>query len=104
MSGVRLKRCFAPEQSEDGVFHARPHKRTPPEGSKQMKIRIGSKDFTAILVGNAAAAASKALLPMVIEMTELNGNEKYASLSGNVATRAANPGTIQTGNLMMSLR
>lgn len=63
--------------------------------------RIGSKNFIAILDDNATAAAFKALLPMTVEMTELNGNEKYAPLSGNLPTKNANPGTIQTGDLMM---
>ena len=48
----------------------------PAERSKQMKITIGSKNLIAILDNNATAAAFKALLPMVVEVTELNGNEK----------------------------
>ena len=74
---------------------------TPVERNKQMRIRIGSKNFIAILDDNATAAAFKALLPMTVEMTELNGNEKYARLSGNLPTKDANPGTIQTGDLMI---
>src|SRR5947208_16348600 len=57
---------------------------TPAESSKQMKIKIGSKNFIAVLDDNATAAVFSALLPMAIEMTELNGNEKYASLSKNL--------------------
>ena len=56
-----------------------------------MKIKIGSKNFIAILDDNATAAAFKALLPMTVEMTELNGNEKYARLSGNLPTNACEP-------------
>ena len=66
-----------------------------------MKVRIGSKNFIALLDDNATAAAFKALLPLTVEMTELNGNEKYARLSGNLPTKASNPGTIQTGDLMI---
>lgn len=66
-----------------------------------MNVKIGSKNFVAILDDNATAAAFKALLPMVVEMTELNGNEKYARLSGSLPTKAGNPGTIQTGDLMI---
>jgi hypothetical protein len=74
---------------------------TPFERSKQLKIKIGAKNFIAILDDNATAAAFEALLPMTVEMTELNGNEKYARLSGRLPTKDANPGTIQTGDLMI---
>src|SRR3954469_8217882 len=66
-----------------------------------MKIKIGSKNFIAILNDNATAAAFKALLPVTVKMTELNGNEKYAKLPGNLPTSPANPGTIEAGDLMI---
>ena len=34
-------------------------------------------------------------------MVALNGNEKYADLSRSLPTAAANPGTIQAGDLML---
>jgi hypothetical protein len=34
-------------------------------------------------------------------MRELNGNEKYFDLPNNLPTNASNPGTIQTGDLML---
>jgi hypothetical protein len=34
-------------------------------------------------------------------MTELNGNEKYFRFSVNLPTNASNPGSIQTGDLMI---
>jgi hypothetical protein len=74
---------------------------TDPQRSKQMKIKIDSKNFIAVLDDNATAAAFKALLPMKVEMTELNGNEKYARLSGKLPTKDSNPGTIHTGDLMV---
>src|SRR5947209_1684690 len=71
------------------------------ERSKQIKVTIGSKNFIAILDDNATSAAFRALMPMTLEMTELNGNEKYVRLPGNLPTKAANPGTIKTGDLMI---
>jgi hypothetical protein len=38
---------------------------------------------------------------MTISMTELNGDEKYFRLSDNLPVNAANPGTIQVGDLMI---
>ena len=69
-------------------------------GSK-MKIIIGSRTFTATLYDNATANAFKALLPLTVNMRELNGNEKYVDLSVKLPTNASNPGTIQNGDLML---
>ena len=66
-----------------------------------MKIKIGDSTFTATLYDNVAVAAFKSLLPMTVNMVELNGNEKYADLSRSLTTDASNPGTIQAGDLML---
>ncbi|WP_158267448.1 cyclophilin-like fold protein [Adhaeribacter arboris] len=66
-----------------------------------MRIKIGTRTFTAILYGNATATAFKALLPLTLNMSELNGNEKFFDLAASLLVNAANPGTIQTGDLML---
>ena len=71
-----------------------------PTGNK-MRIKIGTKTFPATLYDNATAAAFKSLLPMTVKMVELNGNEKYFDLSGNLLTNESYPRTIQSGDLMM---
>jgi len=71
-----------------------------PTGNK-MNIKIGNSTFTARLYDNTAAAAFKSLLPMTVNMVELNGNEKYVDLSHNLPANASNPGTIQAGDLML---
>ncbi|HET7003785.1 MAG TPA: cyclophilin-like fold protein [Puia sp.] len=73
---------------------------TNPTGSK-MKIKIGNNTFTATLYNNATTAAFKSLLPLTVNMIELNGNEKYAGLSRSLPAKASNPGTIQNGDLML---
>ena len=40
-------------------------------------------------------------MPITISMKELNGNEKYYELSNDLPYDASNPGTIQTGDLML---
>ena len=67
----------------------------------KMKIKIGSHTFTATLYDNATTTAFKALLPITINMVELNANEKYGDLSKTLPTKASNPGTIQAGDLML---
>jgi len=64
-------------------------------------IRIGDKVFGATLSDNATAAAFKKLLPLSVTMTELNGNEKFATLPGTIPGRASTPSSIQTGDLML---
>jgi len=67
----------------------------------KMKIRIGSRTFTATLFDNPTATRLKAMLPLTLDMTELNGNEKYFHFSTNLPTDASNPGTIRAGDLML---
>jgi hypothetical protein len=69
-------------------------------GSK-MKIEIGNSTFRATLYDNQAATAFKSLLPLTLNMIELNGNEKYVDLSRSLPTTESNPGTIQNGDLML---
>jgi len=69
--------------------------------SMKLKITVGTNTFTATLYSNATVNAFKSRLPMTINMRELNGNEKYFDLSKNLPANASNPGTIQTGDLML---
>jgi len=73
---------------------------TNPTGSK-MKIKIGNSTFTATLYDNAAATAFRSLLPLTVNMIELNGNEKYVDLPRSLPANAFNPGSIQNGDLML---
>jgi len=66
-----------------------------------MRITVGSKVFTATLSDNATATTFKTMLPLTVNMTELNHNEKYADLAGDLPRKASNPGTIHTGDLML---
>ena len=67
----------------------------------KMNIHIGSKTFTATLYDNPTVTRFKAMLPLTLEMSELNGNEKYFHLPTDLPADAANPGTIHAGDLML---
>ncbi|WP_461109851.1 cyclophilin-like fold protein [Spirosoma koreense] len=69
--------------------------------SNRLRIRFGSHTFQATLLNNPTITAFKARLPLTLSMKELNGNEKFADLPTNLPTNAANPGTIQAGDLML---
>lgn len=66
-----------------------------------IKIKVGDKVFSATLYNNTTAKAFKAMLPLTVKMTELNGNEKYFRLSRIFQTDASNPGTINAGDIML---
>ncbi len=69
--------------------------------SDTLVLKIGLREFTATLFNNPTATAFKALLPLTINMTELNGNEKYFDLSKSLPANASNPGKINTGDLLL---
>ena len=54
--------------------------------SDTLVIKIGSSEFVATLLDNPTATAFKAMLPLTMDMTELNGNEKYFDLLKNLPT------------------
>lgn len=73
----------------------------PPTDNNSMKISIGNSTFTATLVANATAMAFKAMLPITLNMSDFNNNEKVCSLPSGLTTAASNPGTIHTGDIML---
>lgn len=73
---------------------------TNPTGSK-MKIKIGHSVFIATLYDNTTSTAFRSLLPLTVNMIELNGNEKYVDLPRNLPANASHPGTIENGDLMI---
>ena len=67
----------------------------------KIKITVGITSFVASTYDNETAKAFWALLPMTIDMTELNGNEKYHYLSGNLPNSTTNPDIITAGDIML---
>ena len=67
------------------------------------KVTIAGTDFTAELANNATAQAFNALIliPMTLNMTELNSNEKYKYIDSTLPTNAACPGTIHAGDILL---
>jgi hypothetical protein len=71
-----------------------------PEESR-MWMTVGERRFVITLAENAAARAFAALLPLTLEMPDLNSNEKHAKLPKTLPADASRPGTIRNGDLML---
>ena len=67
----------------------------------RLKITVGSTVFTATLYDNPTGTALKAMLPLTLNVTDLNNNEKYYHFSSNLPANAQNVGTIHIGDLML---
>ena len=67
----------------------------------KMKITIGTAVFTATLYENPSATAFASLLPLTIDMTELNANEKYYNFPSTLPTNASVGGDIKVGDLAL---
>ena len=67
----------------------------------RMWMTVGERRFAITLDDNAAARAFAKLLPLTLDMAELNGNEKTVSLPNALPTNARRPGTIRNGDLML---
>ncbi|UVM75123.1 cyclophilin-like fold protein [Pseudomonas alvandae] len=66
-----------------------------------MWMTVGEQRFAITLTDNAATRAFVTLLPLTLEMSDLNRNEKYASLPQKLPAQASKPGTIHNGDLML---
>ena len=97
--------CIASCNKDTGATTAEPEVNNNGDQNNQtknkMKITVGDKVFTATLDENETANAFKAMLPFTINMSELNGNEKYFDLSKSLPVNSSNTGTIQNGDLML---
>jgi hypothetical protein len=67
----------------------------------RMWLTVGDRRFAITLTDNAAARAFAELLPLTLDMPDLNGNEKHVSLPKELPTSASRPGTIRNGDVML---
>ncbi len=67
----------------------------------QIEIAVGNRTFSATFYDNAAAKALAEQLPLTLDMSELNGNEKYYYLENSLPTNAGRPSGINEGDLML---
>ncbi|MBR1672603.1 MAG: hypothetical protein IJ702_06725 [Fretibacterium sp.] len=68
---------------------------------RAMEVRIGGRTFTAILADNGTAKAFSGRLPLTLDMSELNGNEKYHYLDRSLPSAPERVGQIRAGDIML---
>ena len=66
-----------------------------------MWMRVGGQRFAVTLADSDAARAFATQMPLTLEMDDLNGNEKHASLPSPLPGDATRPGTIRNGDVML---
>lgn len=86
----------ASDQLQDRPAASAPRVKTP------MWMNIGGTHrFAVTPEDNPTARAWAQMLPLTLDMPDLNGNEKHARLPRSLPTDAKRPGTIRAGDLML---
>lgn len=66
-----------------------------------MWMTVNHRRFAITLADNETARAFAAQMPLTLNMDELNGNEKKATLPKPLPVDASRPGSIRNGDLML---
>ena len=71
------------------------------EVKSSVKIVIDKKEFIIDLEDNETVKSFINMLPLELNMKELNGNEKYVYLDNSLPTNSSNPKRINAGDVML---
>ena len=74
------------------------------QGSAAMdtvSLKINGTTYQLDLADNPTAKAFKQMLPVTLDMTELNGNEKYHNLSKPLPSNPQSIGKVEAGDVML---
>ena len=71
------------------------------ENTLNIEITVQDKTFSAKLYDNETAEKFAEMLPLTLDMSELNGNEKYFYLSDDLPTNSKCPYKINSGDIML---
>jgi hypothetical protein len=69
--------------------------------SRKLQVKVGQKTFTATLEDNPATVKFRRMLPLTLDMPDLNANEKHVRLPERLPTDPIKPGTIRAGDLLL---
>ena len=88
-------------EGKEDLIDTEINQETREESKISLKLQIGDSYFTAELYDNSTTNELIDLMPMTIDMSELNGNEKYYYLSESLSTYSEHVGSIHAGDLML---
>ena len=71
------------------------------ENAVKITVTVNGKEFTAALEDNVTAEKFADMLPMTVDMTELNENEKYIYLDSSISASPQYYGSIKAGDIML---
>ncbi|MCC8200097.1 MAG: hypothetical protein LIP06_16455 [Tannerellaceae bacterium] len=100
-SGSGIEIPSFPDNSGDNNNNGNSGHNNENNTNMQIQVKINGTIYTATLAGNNTAAAFKAMLPLTLNMSDVNRNEKFIQLPAPLPTAATNPGTIRTGDIML---
>ena len=66
-----------------------------------IKVIVGGKTYNAKIEENETAQSLVNMLPLELNMSELNGNEKYIYLDKTLPTNSYSPKHIEVGDIML---
>ncbi len=98
LCGGSLAHAVSPERPSAGSGEP---KTVAPAQTPRMWMTVGQRRFSVTLADTDAARSLAAMLPLSLDMEELNGNEKKKELPNDLPTDAARPGTIRNGDLLL---
>lgn len=88
-------------KSNNNFTNSEKQEKNTVQSGNQVTVSVNGQDFYMTLEDNATAKAFRDLLPMTLEMDEMNGNEKYYYLDNSLPADSSHIGQIHTGDVML---
>lgn len=99
--GVLVTGCGENPQAPQAAPKPSPEIKEVAPVKKSVTIQINGKTFQATLEDKRSARAFAELLPLEVDASELNGNEKYFYLAEDLPTDSVRVMQIRAGDLML---
>jgi hypothetical protein len=93
--------CEAGQPSSSGATASAADAGASAKAKPQILMIVGERRFSLNLANNATADAFAEMLPLTLDMPDLNANEKHVSLPKALPANASSPGRIHSGDIML---